>query len=560
MSVTIHFGDYFNENTTVAEIRNIFAKDDGKLYRMIDNDNFGSSDINATLASTIMAFFAGIEMNQIDTAKACGYVGEIGAWQANIYNGCFGSSRQFAKHPSIEDWRQHIRDLLSDIAANRDTYTAGDVYRMIESDPLWQNSYTGENKKHYKMEIARKNLLALVSDPENFEVTKQQPSKRSKRAAATNPTQSGPEESELEENDSGKALPKDPTQATLVDLIRNGQYQIVLTGAPGTGKTFSAGEVVNWFYDEGIDPNNIEKVQFHPSYDYTDFVEGLRPVMVKTTNEKGESVEQMQFRRVDGSFMRFCRYVAWQNEMRAIREQEKSGDNEVNEEAKDNPLYFFLIDEINRADLSKVFGELMFAMEGDKRGTTVSTQYSNLETHFTEDEKERDSYYRTCFYGGFFIPENIVIIGTMNDIDRSVESMDFAMRRRFVWVDVLVTKELLISAFESDNFSDTVKKHAKELAQRVVDFNEVLHNPKGKYGLNTDYDISQGQFSGMKEKKFDSLDQLMAWVWKYRVKLLLKEYLRGRLDGDMDEELRILENIWMKKGTASAQGSKEGDS
>ena len=364
---------------------------------------------------------------------------------------------------------------------------------------------------------------------------------------------------------------KDKTQKDLADLISNGIHQIVLTGAPGTGKTYTAREVAKYFVGN---TDKLEKrfefVQFHPSYDYTDFVEGLRPV-----DDSGT----MKFKRVDGIFMKFCRYVAWANNC-ANADKEKK--------------YFFVIDEINRADLSKVFGELMFCLEGDKRGKPIKTQYANLTTHHIFDKDDtirldswgwkqegdnaewkpetKDEFYYTCFDGGFYIPENVVIIGTMNDIDRSVESMDFALRRRFTWLAVDVTDDLLKKAFMNGEFFDDVKvikdKIAESLAKRVVAFNTLLHNKE--YGLNKDYDISQGQFGGIPKSKFEAtmaeLEKLegkdeseqnnvkndeankcvriiVEWVWDYRVKSLLREYLRGSVS-DMETELEKLKTAW----------------
>ena len=559
MGVKIHFGEYFDENTTIAEIYENFSKEDNNPFKKIKD--FCSSDANAAMLCATVAFFAGVHVNDSDSAAACGYAGKSGAWAANVYNGCFGSSREFVAHPDISAWRQHIRDLMDQIIANKDTYTAGDVYRLIETDALWKNNYVGVgNQKVYDLEVVRNNILRFVEDPKKYKKEKQSGEKEIDTTAKMGQVQNF-------NVDTGKELPTDPIQRKLIELIQNKQYQIVLTGAPGTGKTYSAKKVAEWFQEESADAHMIETVQFHPSYDYTDFVEGLRPVEEETQNEKGDTVKQMHFRRVDGSFMRFCRYVAWQNEVKEKEERQPDQDvDDAEPVVKNKPLYFFIIDEINRADLSKVFGELMFAMEGDKRGEPVSTQYSNLETYFNEEERKRDSYYRTCFEStddpGFFIPENVVIIGTMNDIDRSVESMDFAMRRRFAWLDVVVDRPLLQSAFRSGNFGKTVEKNADSLAKRVVEFNKVLHDPRKyglstDYGLNTDYDISQGQFGGLKNLEFKTVESLMDWVWNYRVKLLLKEYLRGRVE-DVEKELKKLGKVWNGMQPEAVEEQTEG--
>ena len=318
-----------------------------------------------------------------------------------------------------------------------------------------------------------------------------------------------------------------PLEDELRDLIENGVRQIVLTGAPGTGKTFIARKVANSMVGTGNENSHIKFVQFHPSYDYTDFMEGLRPV---------DTDNGMQFKRMDGVFMKFCRYVAWQNKLAGNSDQR----------------YFFIIDEINRADLSKVFGELMFCLEGDKRGekNAVPTQYANLKTEFI-DSPVQDQEYKDCFRHGFYIPENVVVIGTMNDIDRSVESMDFALRRRFVWKPVLV-EHVLEEAFAKGAFFDWIPEEDKKdyviqlLVERIKLFNEKMTE---RTGLSSDYHISQGQFAGLPGGKFtvsanaEALqEEIMDWVWKYRVASLLKEYLRGTFN--MAEKMRELEQAW----------------
>ena len=225
------------------------------------------------------------------------------------------------------------------------------------------------------------------------------------------------------------------------DLIKNGDIrQIIFTGAPGTGKTYIAKKIAEELVADGLGaklPNDkeYEFVQFHPSYDYTDFVEGLRPIQQST----GSNIE---FAKMDGIFKKFCREVVKLNE----KNEENAEDSKL--------LYFFIIDEINRADLSKVFGELMYCLEKDKRGAEnrVNTQYQNLPTYVYDKKNKQtepiDSD-KDKFDDGFYIPENVVIIGTMNDIDRSVESMDFALRRRFEWKEFVVNQDLLKDAFRS---------------------------------------------------------------------------------------------------------------
>ena len=126
------------------------------------------------------------------------------------------------------------------------------------------------------------------------------------------------------------------------------------------------------------------------------------------------------------------------------------------DEAKTNKRYFFIIDEINRADLSKVFGELMYGLERDKRGEKnwFKTQYQNLPTYDIDNKRymKKDILRRVLHSRGIYI------IGTMNDIDRSVESMDFALRRRFHWIEVKVEEELK-QAFKIQKLMKKEKKN-----------------------------------------------------------------------------------------------------
>lgn len=346
---------------------------------------------------------------------------------------------------------------------------------------------------------------------------------------------------------------------TIKDMIENGKcHQIIFTGAPGTGKTYTAkklaaecGAELKWITDKKNKDKHpkYEFVQFHPSYDYTDFVEGLRPIEDKNNNNN------ISFKRVDGIFKAFCREVA---------------EREVAENDNKESLYFFIIDEINRANLSKVFGELMYCLESDKRGedNRVKTQYSNLKTY---DIKEGKKTYdikegKDCddkediFSDGFYIPENVVIIGTMNDIDRSVDSMDFALRRRFEWVEFEVTEASLTSAFtDGDNYPAQIKNNAnnaKVLAEAIMKLNGVIKDNGKKYGLNKQYFISQGHFANIPENYTGSPESIKDYVWNYRIESLLREYLRG----ENEEEIKnFIKTCGKKFGIPEYQDTSNND-
>lgn len=163
--------------------------------------------------------------------------------------------------------------------------------------------------------------------------------------------------------------------------------------------------------------------------------------------------------------------------------------------------FVFIIDEINRGEASKIFGELFYAIDPGYRGKTdvrVNTQYQNL-------IPESD-----VFADGFYVPENVYIIGTMNDIDRSVESMDFAMRRRFTWKEVTPTETQ--SMLETLPCADEAKKTMNRLNEEIANTD----------GLGTAYMIGPAYFLKLGNNGGDFLR-----LWNMNIAPLLKEYLRG---------------------------------
>ena len=344
---------------------------------------------------------------------------------------------------------------------------------------------------------------------------------------------------------------------------------LILRGAPGTGKTYLAKEIAKELTDGNED--QIGFVQFHPSYDYTDFVEGLRPV----SNGDGA----IDFKLQDGIFKQFCQKAkeaqkiggqdnfdeAWDIYLEYVNSRDEkeyltefsyltvnSRNNfNINYETKAQgtvltksyvyelykdvkylkQIYYrnqgkkvletlkkrfglkdyispteidtdknfvFIIDEINRGEISKIFGELFFSIDPGYRGEkgSVSTQYANL--HETDDK--------------FYIPENVYIIGTMNDIDRSVDTFDFAMRRRFRFVEI--TAESQLGMLDKE-----LKDNAEEAKLRLRNLNAAIENVQE---LNSHYHIGPSYFLKLKDVDFN-----YELLWSDYLKPLLEDYLRG---------------------------------
>lgn len=277
--------------------------------------------------------------------------------------------------------------------------------------------------------------------------------------------------------------------------VLESNYNLILTGAPGTGKTFLAKKMaLKLIYGKNDEKLLSEEekeqlklqygfVQFHPSYDYTDFVEGLRP-------EKKEEQQEIGFVLTDGIFMSFCKKAA-------------------KPENKDKK-FVFIIDEINRGEISKIFGELFFSIDPGYRGENgkIITQYSNLRS-------EADQF--------FYVPENVYVIGTMNDIDRSVESMDFAMRRRFAWMEITAEESQRI--IDSPAFIEKLngKIDIQILKNRMNNLNNAI--VAKELGLTSAYQIGGAYF-----KKIELYVEKVSpfeYLWDNHLNVLLSEYLRG---------------------------------
>lgn len=274
----------------------------------------------------------------------------------------------------------------------------------------------------------------------------------------------------------------------IIELLKQAG-QVIFTGAPGTGKTYMAREIAKKM--TGNDKGRIQIVQFHPGYDYSDFVVGLKPVLLDDEgNEFSANTGKkcsVSFKWEEGVFVKFAEFA------------QKSADP-----------YVLIIDEINRADLSRVFGELFSLIEPDYRGEYHAIKLPN------GDE--------------FYVPSNLYIIGTMNDIDRSVDSMDFALRRRFAWKEVTAAEsEQIIDAKVKDAvLAETLKSAMRKINQYLDGKEKVaLNGREVPLGLGPEYQLGGAIFANA--TKYGK-DEALSKVWQYHVRVILSEYLRGNKD------------------------------
>ena len=234
---------------------------------------------------------------------------------------------------------------------------------------------------------------------------------------------------------------------------------IILQGAPGVGKTFAAKRIA--FSMMGVkDVERVMMVQFHQSYSYEDFIMGFRP-----------STDGFELKR--GAFYNFC------------KKAEIDGDND----------YFFIIDEINRGNLSKIFGELFMLIENDKRGVSLQLLYS--------DEK-------------FSVPKNIYIIGMMNTADRSLAMLDYALRRRFAFFEIK-------PGFTTDGFREYRMSLENEKFDKLIACVESLNNViSNDESLGDGFCIGHSYFCNLLPDTID--DQVLSGIVEYELIPLLKEY------------------------------------
>jgi hypothetical protein len=245
----------------------------------------------------------------------------------------------------------------------------------------------------------------------------------------------------------------------LVNSVTGSRKQIILGGPPGTGKTFTAERLAEFLVQ---DPDFVKIIQFHPSYGYEDFMEGLRPVAIPGGG--------FEFKRVPGVVPSLASLI--------------DGDDDG---PGDGDTRVLIIDEINRANISRVFGELMYLLE-----------YRNKSIHLMLEDRD------------FSLPENLLIIGTMNTADRSTRSLDIAMRRRFGFFEMLPDVDALRSFY--------TEGAQNMLGDELFDGFEAL-NIKLLNDLNKHFTIGHSYFmSDMMDSK------RMQRIWSQEIFPLIEEY------------------------------------
>ena len=244
----------------------------------------------------------------------------------------------------------------------------------------------------------------------------------------------------------------------LAALLKN-RKNVILQGAPGVGKTFTAKKLAYAMMGEE-DDSRIEMVQFHQNYTYEDFIMGYRP-------------DGADFKLTDGIFYRFCQ--------RASNYPDKD--------------FFFIIDEINRGNMSKIFGELLMLIEKDYRGTKVTLAYSGMP---------------------FSVPENLYIIGMMNTADRSLAMIDYALRRRFSFFE-------MEPGFNSEGFTNYRNSFADETFNTLIDQIKLLNKEISEdKSLGRGFQIGHSYFCGREE--LGCTDEWMRSVVEFDILPMLNEY------------------------------------
>ncbi|EHD2721527.1 TPA: AAA family ATPase [Campylobacter coli] len=275
---------------------------------------------------------------------------------------------------------------------------------------------------------------------------------------------------------------------------------IIFHGIPGTGKTYT---IVNNIKNIIKNENQMLITQFHPSFSYEDFIEGIKPAGI----ENG----QLKLELKNGIFREFCD-KAKEEEKEFLGELEKGNFNE----ALSDYGYFFIADEINRAELSRVFGELLYTLEYRGEKGKIKTQYASMRG----DED-------------FYVPENVFFLGTMNDLDKSIDSFDLALRRRFIWQEMTCDYDVIKN--------EIYAKNIEEYAQTCENLNNKIRKDIGEK-----YQLGHSYFLKIEFKDDEIKNNDMKKLFSNRFEALLKEYLRSEYsEKDIQKHLDDLKKLFV---------------
>jgi len=271
-----------------------------------------------------------------------------------------------------------------------------------------------------------------------------------------------------------------------IDTDKKKPKNIILTGIPGTGKTHTIMEFLKSNYEKD-GKKQYEFVQFHPSYDYEDFIEGLKPVPSSTGG-------QIEFKLVNGVFKELCK--------KAYSNSEKT--------------YVMVIDEINRANLSRVFGELLYCLE--HRNEFVSTKMTTYIKGLSKNEP-KDYSVNEANIGKFAIPKNVIILGTMNEVDRSIDAFDLALRRRFIWEEVGFSETAL--RLYTPFFTAGFQLHIEDFIKKATKLNSDLSKDIG-----TNYQLGHTYYFKIIDYFDGDYNSALCDLWEYHIKSIVREYCK----------------------------------
>ena len=301
---------------------------------------------------------------------------------------------------------------------------------------------------------------------------------------------------------------QDQQMKNIQELLETGNKAIILYGPPGTGKTYSAKELIcselsisnkeleDFKFTENMpvkEKGAWALVQFHPNYTYEDFIGGISPCLTSGT---------LSYTLKTGIFKRIC--------------------DEASQTDNSGKKFIIIIDEINRADLSSVFGELMYALEYRDEPISIPN-----------------------FQDKFVVPSNVYIIGTMNSIDKSLVTFDLALRRRFGFIKIMPQLQVLENILSDYNIKESC---LTTFINRCKELNDHISRPNSRLQLGADYQIGHAYYGKIKDflskcKESESEQIITTFdlekLWEYHLEPLFEEFLGNRIEDS--EVIRCLE-------------------